>query len=163
MDDFLYILIGIVWVVYSLYNNKQKQDRKKAAREMRETSQPATPAKPKRSLLEEILMGEVLQVPEPQEVTIEPPVREFTRKVNSEEIDVRKTEAQSLELIAEEVPADYFEQEYTYRKEEKDDVSLIRDNLKSGTETTDQETEIHENFDLKTAVIYAEILNPRYI
>lgn len=163
MDDFLYILIGIVWVVYSLYNNKQKQDRKKAARELSETSRPVPPARPKRSLFEEILMGEVLQVPEPQEVTIEPPVKEFTRKATAEEVDVRKTEAQSLEYITEEVPADYFDQQYTDRKEEKSKVALFDDNTKSEAESNEQEFEIAGNFDLKTAVIYAEILNPRYI
>ncbi|NTW23103.1 MAG: hypothetical protein HGA37_00275 [Lentimicrobium sp.] len=160
MDDFLYIIIGILWVAYSLYSNKQKQDKKRAAREAQGI--PSTQeSPPKRSLLEEILMGELRPVqptPEALEEEWEP---EYTNAPEAVSLETIKTEAESLEVITDEVPANYFEKEYAGRKEERSD-NLHADN-ETIDETEEHEFEIARNFDIRTAVIYAEILNPRYI
>lgn len=161
MDDILYIVIGIAWVAYSFYSNKQKQDRKKAARELQGNPAPQpTQAPTVKSILEEILMGEVKPVDRSADDNVEefePEYLPTNEAVSSETI---RTEAESLEVIADEVPANYFEMEYAGRIEGERVVSQF--NHEPEIETDEPGSEIAREFDLKTAVIYAEILNPRH-
>jgi len=163
MDDFLYIILGLLWVVFSFYNKKQKADRKRAAapRPQGGTSKPGpTP----RSIFEEILMGgEVLS--KPAEIILEPeePAKEMPYKSLYETNNENTTpvEVQSLESIADEVPAGYFEAEYAMRSAmpvggQSDDKGVEKSVLYD-------ENDEHPAFDLREAVIYAEILTPRYI
>lgn len=160
MDDYLYIIIGIAWVAYSFYSNKQKQDRKRAAGEAKGNPRPqAVP--PVRSFLEELLMGGEVR---PAQRTADQMAEEYepeylptTEAFSSETI---KTEAESLEVIVDEVPANYFEKEYTGR--EKVTRVLGEIEYEAEPETDEPGFEIAREFDLKTAVIYAEILNPRH-
>ncbi len=161
MDDILYILIGVAWVAYSLYSNKQKQDRKKAARENQGVPQTPEP-RPVRSILEEILLGgEVKPLLQPEETELEEEIEPEYKPVTAKTANTRtETEAKSLEVIVDEVPANYFEKEYAGRKDNNEEVAWIK-------KETDNETEewsftIAGDFDIKKAVIYAEILNPRY-
>ncbi|MBK6962629.1 MAG: hypothetical protein IPH20_01500 [Bacteroidales bacterium] len=163
MDDFLYIIIGVVWVAYSLYNNKQKQDRKKAAREAGGNTPPEASPRKARSILEEILMGEMRPEPIPAEIEEVEYERETRAVPVDKPVKKFKTEAESLEVITEEVPANYFEHEYATRKDEKGNISEIKAELKEEEESEESDLRIAGEFDLKTAVIYAEILNPRYI
>jgi len=160
MDDFLYIIIGVLWVAYSLYSNKQKQDKKKAAREAQggHTNQEPPPV---RSLLEEILMGEVRPVQRSPEADAEQWEPEYSNTPEAASLETIKTEAESLEVISDEVPANYFENEYAVRNEERSDN--LRAEKETKDETEELEVEIVGDFDIRTAVIYAEILNPRYI
>jgi hypothetical protein len=161
MDDILYILIGIAWVAYSFYSNKQKQDRKKAAREIQGNPVPQPTQVPTvKSILEEILMGEVKSDERPVEAKFEefePEYLPTTEAVSSETI---RTEAESLEVIADEVPANYFEMEYAAHSEGERVVSQF--DHEPEIETDEPGSEIARDFDLRTAVIYAEILNPRH-
>lgn len=160
MDDFLYIIIGVLWVAYSLYSNKQKQDKKKAAREAQggHTNQEPPPV---RSLLEEILMGELKPVQRAPEIEAEEWEPEYVNTPEAASLETIKTEAESLEVISDEVPANYFEKEYAGRKEEHSDN--FRAEKETDDETEEKGSEIVGNFDIRVAVIYAEILNPRYI
>lgn len=156
MEDFLFILVGIVWLIYSLYNSKQKAQRKQA--EKQSANRPAAPAPaPRRSFLEEML--------DPQP----PVVRPLTEAEESwedetaypeKEAGVTLAEAQSLENIEDEYPESYFEQQYAnmYRDREPERMQQFNET----TETKEEEI-IDEEFDLRKAVVYAEILNPRYI
>lgn len=162
MDDFLYIIIGVIWVAFSLYNNKQKQDRKKAAREAQGNIPRQAEPPPKRSFLEEILMGEMRPEPvpvEPDEDDYEPVFKPTPVMTSSEKF---KTEAQSLETITEEVPANYFEHQYSTRKDEAGNITEMKAESKTEHENEESGIGIAGEFDLKTAVIYTEILNPRY-
>jgi hypothetical protein len=87
----------------------------------------------------------------------EPEYLPTTEAFSSETI---KTEAESLEVIVDEVPANYFEKEYAGR----DKVSRVLGEVEyeADPETDEPGFEIAREFDLKTAVIYAEILNPRH-
>lgn len=162
MDDFLYIIIGVIWVAYSLYNNKQKQDRKKAAREAQGNMPRQAEPPPKRSFLEEILMGEMRPEPVPvesDEDEYEPEFKPAPVMTSSEKF---KTEAQSLETITEEVPANYFEHQYATRKDEAGNITEMKAESEAEHENEESGIGIADEFDLKTAVIYTEILNPRY-
>jgi hypothetical protein len=159
MDDYLYIIIGIAWVAYSFYSNKQKQDRKRAAGETKGIpTPPAVP--PVRSFLEELLMGEVRpaeRTAEKNPEKFEPEYIPTTEAFSSETI---KTEAESLEVIVDEVPADYFEKEYAGREKVMRVLGEVE--YEAEPETEEPGFEIAREFNLKTAVIYAEILNPRH-
>ncbi|MFH1118820.1 MAG: hypothetical protein V1775_03285 [Bacteroidota bacterium] len=159
MDDFLYIIIGIAWVAYSLYSNKQKQDRKRAARETQGKPVSETPS-PVRSILEEIFMGEASQVTKPAEAMVEEYQPEYLPTTEATSSEIIRAEAESLEEIVEEVPANYFEKEYTGRSEAERVVARFEN--EADIETEEPGFEIARDFDLKTAVIYAEILNPRH-
>lgn len=166
MDDFLYILIGIIWVVYSLYANKQKQQKKRVLEEQRRQQQSGDvvqqePSRP-RSIIEQILD------PEPEVITSEAEYYEeetSPQEAYSYETSDHKTPApayQSLESLTEEVSANYFENQYATRKEENyyDNKEMSESANYAGEKEQD---DLLEEFDLRKAVIYSEILNPRYI
>ena len=167
MDSFLYIIIGIVWVVYSLYTNKQKQQKKREMEANRKIQTPVEPVpqqKP-RSLLEQLLNPE-------QEWPASPTVAydDYEDAVESDYIETAPEtiedipffeQYKSVEPIKDEISDDYFENQYAsrggmnyYDKREElvashDEVPLIE--------------ELVEDFDLRKAVIFSEILNPKYI
>lgn len=186
MDDFLYIILGIAWVVWSLYSNKQKLDKKRAeqaykeeqARQARQENReyqayPDTQAtssyepvktvetyKPEktdeRSVLEEIF-GEYLPHQEAEPETYVPEVSEMTW--DSKMTAPGKIEAESLEEIKEEVPSDYFSRLY------RDDYKSVLQEVKMAKaieQEPDEIDEIIDEFDLKRAVIYSEILRTPY-
>lgn len=176
MDDFLYIILGIAWLAWSLYSNKQKMDKKRAetaerTRDQKQVNVPPPyttheaprPAReyqpvPERNVFEEIF-GEFIPVePEARQEEYIPEVDERTwqRKMES----YGRSEAQSLEEIREEVPADYFNKKYVsqYKAVEQQvtDLSEIGSEEPESTDSVDE-------FDLKKAVIYREILRAPYI
>jgi hypothetical protein len=166
MDDFLYIIIGIIWVVYSLYANKQKQQKKRMLEEQRRQQQSGEvvqqePSRP-RSIIEQILD------PEPEVITPEAEYYEeetSPQEAYSYETPDYNTPApayQSLESLAEEISVNYFENQYASRKEENyyDKKEMSESANYTGVKEQD---ELLEEFDLRKAVIYSEILNPRYI
>ncbi len=174
MDDFLYIIIGIVWVVYSLYSNKQKQQKKRLMEEQRKSQQSPLPEQQRpRSIFEQLLDPEP-EIPEPLP---EPVPQAYTKNTNgpfddylnpgsayTPEIPANepyRPEYQSLETTKDEVSASYFENQY----ESRGVVSYYDNRVMA--ESTHNEVpileEISEEFDLRKAVIYSEILNPRYI
>jgi len=143
MEDFLPVLIGIVWLVYTLYNRSQK--KKNAGRpQQTEKKESSTP-----SFIEQLLMGDKPAQPLPYEEfdETEPEKIEF-----EEEFPIK--EKQTPFLKKELADFIYEGQSATY------DESIVE-------ETT---TEIHSeieteanDFDLRKAVIYSEILNTPYI
>lgn len=178
MDDFLYIILGIIWVAWSLYSNKQKMDKKKAEQAQREMEarqyraepvkaekvtdpyQPVKPVEksPERSILEEIF-GEYIPVgPEAEQDEYIPEVDEqsWQRKMTG----YGRSEVQSLEEIKEEVPADYFKN--MYERGYKTVEQQVTNHITIDYEET-EETGLQEEFDLKKAVLYSEILRAPYI
>lgn len=175
MDDFLYIIIGVIWVIYSLYSNKQKQDKKRAMRDA-QTQGGAPPQEiPRpRSFLEEILMGDVNQ-PQPlyDEVEEFEEVKEVEKVKKAEgghkyksmadtyNAKTRSVESGSLEKIVEEVPLSYFDNQYAMRNRGESVERMDQNQILKEDEEISHERVGY--FDLKTAVIYAEILNLRYV
>ena len=173
MDDFIYFLLVIGWLGYSFYKQSEKKKRQQTSMK---TAQPdnAGPAYPApviagdeeiskrtsepdfKKTLEEILLGEPLSLEE-----------------------IPQSEAQSLEVIPEAAVSD----ENRYRDHLNSEISLqsqgfellktpdIKDsfaNRNAGEEPVLREEEsgrfyFWEEFDLRRAVIYAEILNPKYV
>ncbi len=158
MDDFLYIIIGILWVVYSLYTSKQKKERRRALEEQRKAGGPVV--QPKRSIIEEFLDPEGSK----PEITEDEYSREIFQggTMEEREAEVLETfvENQSLETIEEEVSAAYFEQQYRARARVD---TVMPDRVQPMIAEEEFADNQEEEFDLRKAVIYAEILNPRYV
>ncbi len=164
MDDILYIVLGIAWLAYSLYSNKQKMDKKRAqqAEQMREHPQgeyspePVNEA-PRRSLFEEMFDEIAPEYNEAQEDTYIPEVDESTLKRRMNEYS--RNEAESLEVIRDEVPADYFTTRYSsgyQQMEDKKEEKIV-------LQEEEEDDEMTEKFNLTKAVIYSEILRAPYI
>lgn len=84
MEDYIYILIGVIWLAASVYRASQKN--KKKAHQPKQASKPAPAGEqrenPVRSLLEELLEGQQVRIPEPVVTEVEaekPSPRENTR------------------------------------------------------------------------------------
>ena len=143
-EDILYILIGIIWVAFSIYQAKKRKKQKSV-------SQPAT--KKKKSFFETIIDEVTEQNQSKAETAYDEdlPVAEAVVKLENE----------------------YEEEKYTYddyyeegNYNEADDVISITE--PSTQQITKQELKSHLTknkklrFDLKKAVIYSEILKPKY-
>ena len=151
MEEYIYILIGVIWLAASIYKAAQKNKKKASPHE------PGTPQTQEsqgvpgaRSLLEELLGGQEVKIPEPES-------REFT-------ID----ESPFMELEQEQ-PAKSFQSEYakhglkgleTFTGEGESSLGGItfKDELKEVTKKSPGQNKI----DLRKAIIYAAILERPY-
>jgi len=145
MEEFLPLLIGIIWLVYTLYNRGQKKKnlRKPQPAEKQENKSP--------SFIEQLLMGE-------------DPVQ--SHPLESEEYEVEE------EPILEEIVKIKKDKETPkpFLQEELAGFMMEGQSISSDFEIADVEDEkniefSHETdeFDLKKAVIFSEILNAPYI
>lgn len=148
----------------------EQAQREFEARQYRETSQPEhTPAvpyqpmkpvekSPERNILEEIFGEYIPAGPEAEQDEYFPEVDEQTweRKMAG----YGKSEVQSLEEIKEEVSEDYFTNKYAqdYKSVEQRVTNPI-----TIEDEEDQDNGLQEEFDLKKAVLYSEILRAPYI
>jgi hypothetical protein len=173
MDDFIYFLLVVGWLGYSIYKQSEKKKRQQVARQNEqqgstvpeypvpaETSETPTAKVPTgidfRKTLEEILLGE---------------------QVSMEVIP--ESEVQSLEVIPE--PAVSDENRFQERSFNETQVQqkwneimatssgLSGENYRQSNEEAVLQEEEHEkayfwdDFDLRKAILYSEILNPKYV
>ncbi len=161
MDEFLYILFLVGWLAFTVYQQSQKKKRKEAARNLANAraeeqeddiqvqdssaSHNAEPvevvsSKPDfRKALEEILLGE--------QVSLETIPRE---------------EAQSLEVIPEKEFAENNKLQDYSQKLMDSDIKELEGKIVFNEEDTYEES-VQHYFNLRNAVIYAEILRPKYV
>jgi hypothetical protein len=66
MEDIFLILIGLLWLAYTFYSRSQKKQR----REERSSGSESPPQR-EPSILEQILMGQEVSIPEPEEYDFE--------------------------------------------------------------------------------------------
>lgn len=148
MEDILPILIGIIWVAYTLYSKGKK---KKNVRQ--QTTEPQKEERP-RSILEQILMGEQIKPPQPY--------ADFFRTEEPAHEEIMQEEVSSPKII----PRPFLSEELGSYKGEGQSVSNNYSNMGKTIEEILRESEedFEENeFDLKRAVIYSEVLNAPYI
>lgn len=182
MEDFLYIILAIGWLVWTMYSNKLKQEKKRAEQaemqkrmqQNRESELPSgTPVpsynvpdtqippivtRPERSILEEIFGEVTLAKEEAEQEEYTPEIDEKGWQAKMKEYS--KIETGSQEEIKEEVPSDYFEKQYAKRNStEEQNIKSIKPQLQDEILID----ELMEEFDLKKAVIYNEILRAPYV
>jgi len=163
MENIFYILIGIAWVAYSVYSARQKamQKQQSAGLPPRGPSQSSPLPIPGnqgggKSVFEDIfreLTGEpkpITPVNQPviinQPIITKPPVNE--KKVS--ELGTKYEGYSGYKFISSAQP------EYTTRDAENELIKAER------SEQTIKNDLSKENFDLRKAVIYSELLNRKY-
>ncbi|NQT78002.1 MAG: hypothetical protein HQ565_09830 [Bacteroidetes bacterium] len=72
MEDYIYILIGVIWLAASIYKATQKKKQKaQQAKPVTSATPGNTPGSEARSLLEELLGGQQVNIPEPAVIETE--------------------------------------------------------------------------------------------
>ncbi len=146
MEDFLPLLIGIIWLAYTLYNKGQKQKARKGL--------PAKEGKsPMSSILEEFLLGKE-QNPTIPVYADEPEVKPFTDFAE---------EAKPIEAFQASIPKPVIASELEKYTIEGEHVFSDEDFINENSYSTEIVFSNINEFDLKRAVIYSEILNAPYI
>lgn len=150
MEDLLPFLAGGIWLLYKWYTSSQK--KKTAER----NAEPKEGESKEPSLLEQILMGQEKETDfifdDNAETESEPvPLAQPTMKSKLEEARKQQSAFLNVELSdfdeegessIELEQIDWNESEHKFQQDFQDDI---------------------QNFDLKKAVIYSEVLNPPYI
>ncbi|MBM3434721.1 MAG: hypothetical protein FJY07_00725 [Bacteroidetes bacterium] len=145
MEDLLPLLIGIIWLGYTLYNRGQKKGRAKMQQPVKKQERKGP------SILEQILLGDVIPQPQPYGAA---PAEEPSGNFFVEDTEPKPVSKKPSPFLSEELSK--FTQEGQPGITVSDDDLTIKDGLK--------ESLIKEHdFDLRKAVIFAEILNPPYI
>ncbi|MFZ4547127.1 MAG: hypothetical protein ACOYN4_06825 [Bacteroidales bacterium] len=157
MGDYIYILIGIIWVVYSLYSASQKAAQKKQDTGLppRGPSQSSPLPIPGnqgggKSLLEDIfreLTGETKPIPQPTRAyTAQPTVQPVQAQRTTETIK-SSTRYTNISGLATDFPQN---------EQNGDKISGANDRQNMKNES------IAKKFDLREAVIFSELLNRKY-
>ncbi|MCD4790317.1 MAG: hypothetical protein K8R37_09980 [Bacteroidales bacterium] len=146
MEELLPIIIGIIWLAYTIYSKGQKKKHAKNPQPSGEKEKSGA------SFLEQILLGEESPHPQPYESFIEP-IENEPERVEVYEEEVKKQEPQPF--LREEL-SDFLQegQRVSFKKEEFSYIDI------------EEKSEIKkyiEDFNLRKAVIYSEILNAPYI
>ena len=143
MEDYLPILIGIIWIAYTFYTKGRK---KRNPNEAKPASQKSTPIE---SIIKE-LFGEETETPiedQPYQ-TFDPLEVEVDEKI--EEVSIKQT---PIPFLQHEIKEFVAEGEHAFSYDFQDTIEI---------ENNDYIDEIEE-FNLRKAVIYSEILNAPYL
>jgi len=151
MEDFLPILIGVIWLAYTWYSKDQKKKARAAAGNPK-----AENVKRQPSILEQILMGQEIKINEPDESNV-------YEEEEAEEIREYEPVAATPEK-----PNPFLNTEMSEFREEGQS-SLRYKSIPVVLQESDEEDYEFDfgvgigEFDVRKAVIYSEILNPPYI
>ena len=148
-EDYIYIIIGLVWIVFSIYKGAQKNKARKQTPVAPESeSEEKEPSSIFDSFLNK-LMKEEEQVPyEP--VEMHPTTDENTQVVHAENEKIF-----SYDDLAEE--SNYLKKTAVYEEQ-----AVTKSTLNQELKTHLKQPKTKPRFDLRKAVIYSEILNRRY-
>lgn len=145
MEEYLPILIGIIWLAYTLYSKGQKKGKIKM-QQHGEKSERKPP-----SILEQILMGEAIQLPQQYETST------FETSTHSDifgEVESKSAPLSQSPFLQEELS------QFTQEGQR----GIITDEMDLTIQELMHEKNLKEkDFDLRSAVIYSEILNTPYI
>jgi hypothetical protein len=150
MEDYIYILLGLVWIIYAAYRANQKKKAKQKAPHHEQTTEPETGSDVK-SLLEEILTGEVSQPSRPSAYIDESLSAITGARMEYENADIK------TDYKLDSIPVEEGERIF-----DEDDLTSSYAQLFN---TEDSEHMIKRediDFDLRKAIIYSEILNRPY-
>ncbi len=158
MEDLIPLLIGVIWLAFTIYSRgKKKKPAAKSGSRQSPASEPQKPREP--SILEQILMGQEIRVPEPEPYYDEEEAEEeVTWSPENEKVDEAVPEKKSYRaFLSEELSGIEEEGQYAFDyNEDKEGLEVIET---SGW----HEPVLGEDFDLRKAIIYEAVLNPPYI
>ena len=152
MEELLPLIIGVLWLLYTFYSKSQK----KKAREG--SSPPGAKTKENPSFLEQLLAGKGIQLesPEPveyeEDIIYEPFEKQETADTETKEKEIKPFLQSELSEFMGEGHTGFttaFQDEQSF--ETLKDISVA------------EPSEQMQEFDLKKAVVFSEILNAPYI
>ncbi len=152
MEDFLYILLLVAWVVFSIYNkNRKKKQSTTRSKPLQEGESHEHVAQKPRSILEQLLLGE-----EPQPMPYEEHEQASDFEINDSYGDEVVKQGSNKEISDAEIAAKY---DFDPSKE-GDSYDVPHEEISDISEENENEREVE--FDLKQAVIFSEILKRPY-
>ena len=149
VEDFLYILVGVIWIAFSLYKGIKK---KNAQKQQTQEEFDVEPEPEKKKTAFQTFIDEIMVPEEP--ATHQPVMFESDPETLDEIENEEKSKVFSYD--------DYYE-ESNYEK----NIEVYSEAVTQSTELKNQlQTPLKKSrkprFDLRKAVIYSEILNRRY-
>jgi predicted restriction endonuclease len=149
MEEFLYILAGVAYLGYSIYSAGQKQKKKKQEQEVRAHVQAGVEDMPIQETPKQSIFDEILGLQNFEEQIQE----DFSGEHEYEE---------ALDSIPEEEgePTTYTKSRSMNESKIQTSIIPIENNILEDNDFEDEEV---TDFNLRNAVISAEILNPPYI
>lgn len=179
MEEFFYLILVVVWLIISVYKRKSKQVPPAGQSQPRQQPQGTVPEeKDMEELLEEFFGRGKKQQPQPAESfqdEVQTQIPETERETREREYYYEELQQQDHEQVAE--FEDYsgiggVSKEFEFSSESK--AESIEDLIKLHARQDAQQQAIDEQtygrdsdsdipeFDLKTAVVFSEILNRKY-
>ncbi len=149
-EDFLYVIVGLLWIVFSFYNAKKKKDKKNAP----------TPKSEKKSILESLIDEIGLQ-----DKQTEPSFYESSSNIDQEE---NEPDPLPTEETQEVFSYDDYYEESNYNSpvdviERKPLVSAkVKEDKNYRIRKSSFDSKTKNNIDLRKAIIYSEILKKVY-
>ena len=149
VEDFLYILVGVIWIAFSLYKGIKK---KNAQKQQTQETFDAEPEPEKKKSAFETFMDQIMDQEEPAQQ------QDVVFESGAEPLDEIENEDKSKVFSYD----DYYE-ESNYEK----NIEVYSEAVTQSIELKNQlQTPLKKSrkprFDLRKAVIYSEILNRRY-
>ncbi|MEJ2596590.1 MAG: hypothetical protein P8100_16025 [bacterium] len=160
IEDFIYIIIGIIWLVFSIYKGSQK--KKKAGKPAAEPQ----PAKKESSSIFDNFLENLMKEEEEQGVPYEqveikkdnkPPSVAEPNEMESEKVFSYDDMAVENSFDYD-VESNYLKPDQVYDKPSAQPETKLQEELRTHLKPTKKKP----RFDLRKAVIYSEILNRRY-
>jgi hypothetical protein len=148
-EDYLYILIGLIWVAFSIYKGAQK---KKSLSKSPQKTDPLESQEPKKSFFDDFL-NQIIT--ENEQVSYEPVAEEQTFSDYEKTDNLQEEKIFSYDDVVEE--SNFMEENSVYEVKPATEISSQQE-LKTHLKGKNKQT----RFDLRKAVIYSEILNRRY-
>ncbi len=160
IEDFIYIIIGVIWLIFSIYKGSQK--KKNAAKPAAEPQ----PEKKESSSIFDNFLENLMKEEEEQGVPYEQvKIKEEDKPPSVSEYKEPETqEVFSYDDMAVEnsydydVESNYLKPDQVYNKPSVQPETKLQDELRTHLKPTTRKP----RFDLRKAVIYSEILNRRY-
>ncbi len=155
MEDFIYILVGIAWIAYSIYSQGQKQKRKQQEQTEvnSEEELPGIEQKLQSFLDKKLNLDNIFEVEEQTNEYLDSPYSEIDVVEEKDDSTYFHPETEGVSAFATEpgTKAESVISEIEYDEGEEEEGMV------------EQVLFDKDEFDLKKAVIYSEILNPPYI
>lgn len=150
MDDILYILIGVIWLILGIYKNNQKQKSKAIKKQAAEPIQNKETIKPAET---------------------KPKFKDFFDEFFPEEEVKSEEKPFSYEDIEiQEQSAFVYQQPQNYNLEKDEDINAYKKEIKNKTESKlmnefdeiYQDNDLIDEFDAKKAILYSAIIQRPY-
>jgi hypothetical protein len=151
LEDIIYIVIGLIWLVFSIYKGAQKS---KAKKQVSPESEPQPEPEEKKT---ESVFNRFLENLMKEEESVPYEKVELTPEENSYDADAVKDSEKVFSYDDQFEESNVFERTNVYEEEPSKQTTLNQE-LKTHLKRSRKKP----RFDLRKAVIYSEILNRRY-